>query len=149
MADEKGPAFAVVAEKRDYPQPLFMMGLPLEQLYRDIVTKYEEGNPFFIDGVPVSKTDLLRIKIVRQKADFEAKLNELHWNVRFLNRDSGRFIPIADYPGRLVALFRECGTDVTSNVIDAYQAKKKLKIPVDQIVDAASKMAIELMKMAG
>lgn len=106
--------FAVLAEKEGYDKPLLQHNLSLTQLYEEIVIPYEEGKSFFIDGVPVEKTKLKKIKITQQTASFIEDFEQLHENVRFRMRDSTVFIPIEDYPNRLVALFRESGVDVTA-----------------------------------
>jgi len=41
--------FALLAEKKDDPQPLYLHGLPVMKLYEHVVVPYEENRPFFID----------------------------------------------------------------------------------------------------
>ena len=147
MPDE--PIFAIIAEKKAYEKPLFMHGLTVERLYEEIVSPYEEKRAFFIDGVPVTPAELEKIKIVRQSPQFMDHFNYLHTNLRSPGRDGARFVPIVDYPGRLTALFREAGEDVTSRVIDAYRTKKKLNLPVKDLVEAASQVLIAALRWPG
>lgn len=140
--------FAVLAEKEGDSRGLFLHGLTITRLYDHIVVPYEEDKPFFIDGVPLERKTLRRIKIIRQDEDFAGDLDRL--NNRIKNpRTSDLYTPIADYPGRLVALFQERSSDVTSDVINAYREKKKLKLPVGELVAAAAQIAIEAIKRAG
>ncbi len=132
--------FAVLAEKEGYDQPLFSHNLVLTRLYEDIIVPYDDDKPFFIDGVPVKKDTLRRIKITRQTDRFAALFAQLHERVRWNHRNAGVFIPIADYPGRLDALFRESGIDVTGQLIDAFREKKKFKVPLPEIIAAASQV---------
>ena len=69
MRDEEFK-FAVLAEKVGYDKPLFLHNLSLGQLCEDIVIPFEEGKPFFIDGVPVRKDELEKIKITKQSDRF-------------------------------------------------------------------------------
>ena len=137
--------FAVLAEKTGYDKPLFMHNLSLSQLYDEVVIPFEEGKPFFLDGVSVKKDLLQKIKITKQDDRFIERFEDLHENVRFRIRDAGVFIPIEDYPGRLAALFRESGPDVTSRVVNAYQEKKGLKVPAE-IISAASQIVVAAIK---
>jgi hypothetical protein len=47
--------FAILAEKDGDSNALVLQSLTLEKLYEHIVVPYEEGRPFFIDGVPVER----------------------------------------------------------------------------------------------
>jgi hypothetical protein len=147
MGDED-ICFAVLAEKEGDPRGLFLHGLTITKLYDHIVVPYEEDKPFFIDGVPLERKTLRRIKIIRQDDEFVRELDRLHNRIKNL-RTSDLYSPIADYPGRLLALFQERDSDVTSDVINAYREKKKLKLPVNEIVAAAAQIAIEAIRRAG
>jgi hypothetical protein len=57
--------------------------------------------------------------------------------------------PISDYPGQLVALFHERNLDVTSDVVNAYREKKKLRLPVDELIAAAAQIVTAAMRSAG
>jgi hypothetical protein len=59
------------------------------------------------------------------------------------------YVPIAEYPGRLVALFQERNLDVTFDVIDAYRGRKKMKIPTEKLIEAASQIAVAAIRGAG
>ena len=140
--------FAVLAEKEGEPRSLFLHGLTINRLYEHIVVPYEEDKPFFIDGVSVERKTLRRIKIIREDEDFVGDLDRLHNRVQN-PRGSDMHTPIADYPGLLVALFHERNLDVTSDVINAYRDKKKLRLPVDELIGAAAQIATAAIKSAG
>jgi hypothetical protein len=56
--------FGVIAEVEGYGKQLVMLDLPFGRLIDEIMVPYDNGEPFFIDGVPVTKTKIKRIKIV-------------------------------------------------------------------------------------
>jgi len=102
----------------------------------------------FIDGVPVERATLRRIKIIKQDRKFTQDLHRLHNRIRNPT-DSNLYTPIADYPGRLRALFQAQSLDVTSDIINAYREKKNLKLPTDRLVEAASQIAVAAIRGAG
>lgn len=143
--------FAVIAESKDYDKELYLHNLTFTQLIDDIVVPYESGNPFFIDGVPVKKETLNKIKIVRQDESFEGLFNHLH---HFLRAGAGskKKVSAEDYPVRLHALFREAGDDVTSQIIKAYNLKigpsiKDYLPKREELIRGAFQVFIETMKL--
>ncbi len=79
--------YAILAESKDYQdKELYLHNLSFAQLMDDVVVPYESGESFFIDGVPVKKETLRKIKIVCQKESFQEIVNDLHY---FLRRGSG------------------------------------------------------------
>jgi hypothetical protein len=140
--------FAVLAEKEGDPRSLFLHGLTINKLYEHIVVPYEEDKPFFIDGVPLERKTLRRIKIIREDVEFVHDLDRLHNRIQN-PRGSDMHTPISDYPGQLVALFHERNLDVTSDVVNAYREKKKLRLPVDELIAAAAQIVTAAMRSAG
>ena len=140
--------FAVLAEKDGDSGALVLHSLTMEKLYEHIVVPYEEDRPFFIDGVPVERKNLRRIKIIRQDDEFALEFDRLHNGIKN-PKGATWHVPIAEYPGRLVALFRERNLDVTSDVIEAYRGRKKLKIPTEKLIEAASQIAVAAIRTAG
>lgn len=145
--------FCVFAEVADIPAPLIITHLPFGRLMDEIVVPYQSGRPFFIDGAPVKADKLRRIKIIQQKPHFHSEFCNLHLNVR---SGSASVIKIfADqYSIRLEALLRGAGVDVTSQIIQAYDATIKLKLtdylPNRQtMIDAALQVFTQSMKMLG
>jgi hypothetical protein len=119
MTTDDEPRFAVLAEKKGLEKALYLHGLTFGQLMEDVVVPYESEDPFFIDGVPVQKKELARIKIVRQSANFMRVFNDLH---SYLHRGGSKnFVPAADYPVRMDAVMRGDGEDVTGRILNAYK----------------------------
>jgi hypothetical protein len=114
------PKFGVLAEKKGLEgRSLYLHSLTFGRLMDDVVVPYEKGEPFFVDGVPVNKGNLQRIKIIRQSQNFEGQFEDLHQYAAL--PDSAAFVRAADYPVRLDVLFRGEGEDVTGQVINAFK----------------------------
>ena len=120
--------------------------MTLTRLYEEVVVPYEDNKPFIVDGVPIqSRSELKRLKIIRQDSRFTLDLNRLFDGIK-RNTDKRFYIPISDYPVRLVALFQESREDVTSSIVNAYQEKKSLKLPLDKLIDAVTVVAAAAIK---
>jgi len=137
--------YAVLAERKEYEKRLYLHDLDFAALVTDIVTPYEEKKPFFIDGVPVVRDSLLKIKIIKQIATFRQEFDRLHQLVAY-QMSSGHRVPIQDYPGRLDALFRGSGIDITNSLMNAYQEKKKLNLPKEELIKGIFTLLAEGMK---
>ncbi len=140
----------MIAESDKYERPLYMHDMSFAKLIDQVVVPYETGKSFFIDGVPLEKSNARRLKIVQQRGNFSVEFERLHNDLK-LPRSSGLRIDAADYPVRLDALFRQAGDDVTSQVISAYQAtiKDRLKeyLPKrDELISAALQVFGQAMK---
>ena len=55
--------FTLVAMRRDCPTLLIQMDVPWERLLDDVVTPFDSGDPFFVDGAPMKSTEIDRLKI--------------------------------------------------------------------------------------
>lgn len=142
--------FAVIAETEGYTRPLYLHGLTFERVMDEIVIPYETNKPFFIDGVPVKRDNLLRLKVIQQSSGFDRALVDLHHFLR-LGRASTKGVPAAEYPTRLEAIFRSEGTDVTSYVLRAFDValRKKLKGAVAENSEAlatAARVFLDLLR---
>ena len=60
--EKKEERFAVFAEAKGFDKPLLLMDLTFARLIDDIVVPYDKGDPFFIDGAPLDRTNIRRIK---------------------------------------------------------------------------------------
>ena len=146
-------AFAVFAEVKEHEKPLVMMGLSFGRLIDDIVLPLEENKPFFIDGAPVKKDNVKRIKILKEKESLSGNIADLHWIMRRGNVDLQKIIP-SQYHIRIEALLREGGEDVTSQVLKAFDTaiKPKLKDYLPnrvELINAASRIFVEALKSLG
>jgi hypothetical protein len=120
MTVHSDPKFGVLAEKKGLEgRSLYLHSLSFGRLMDDVVVPYEKGDAFFVDGVSVEKSTLVRIKIVRQSQYFEGQFADLHHFAA--SPSSQKFVRAADYPARLDVLFRGQGEDVTGQVINAFK----------------------------
>jgi len=151
MSEEKNPKedlFAVLAESKDYDKPLILTGLTFARLIDDVVYPYEEENPFFIDGVPLIRSKINRLKIIKESDWFEGEFTDIHWRLR---RGKDKKIIADQYDVRMQAFLREAGEDVTSQIIKAYSQKIKPSIKDyipkrKQLIKAAMTLFIESIK---
>lgn len=121
--------FAVIAETGRYGKPLLLFDITLDKLLEDIVVPYNSDEPFFIDGVPVSTSDIKRIKVLLQKDGFSEQVHRLH---RKISDSSGnmrlageRKLAIDEYSMRIEGLVRADTEDITSQVVRAYMSEIK------------------------
>jgi hypothetical protein len=126
------------------------MNLPWERLVIDIVTPFDSGEPFFIDGAPVKATDLDRLKILLNDSGLDQAFAMLNWHLRTGDAKS-KEIYARQYSVLVEAMLREHCTDVTSQVVSAFRTavKPRLKDRLpdkDAMLDAGIKLFIEGLK---
>ena len=147
--------FAVVAEKTGYDKPLYLHDLTFARLMDDVVVPYKSDKsgdkPFFIDGVPVKRNELAKIKIIQQSQNFSKEFSLLHLYVR-MPKGPGVHVTTTEYPVRLDALFRGEGNDVTSQVIHAFNVKirpslKDYLLQREKLISAAFQFLAESIKL--
>lgn len=148
--ENKDPTFAVFAELRDYDRPLVMTGLSFARLMDEVIVPFEEKDPFFIDGVPVSREGLRKLKIIREKEFFSTTFSKLHWRIRVASVEEQKLL-LEQYHTRLEALLRESGEDVTSQVIKAFNAKVRPRLKDylpnrEELIRAAFELFVQSMK---
>ena len=124
MNEEKEKLFAVFAEAEEYDRPLILTDLTFARLIDDVVFPFKKKEPFFIDGAPIKREKIRKLKILRQKDHFQYLFYELH---RGMHRgDKARQKVFGEqYHTRLEAVLREGCEDVTSQVIKAFNTKIK------------------------
>ncbi len=150
---ESEAIFAVFAEAVDYDKPLIQAGLPFGRLIDEIVVPYQNGEPFFIDGAPLTRKTIRKLKILKENKDCQELLNDFHWKLR--NWNDKEYKHLADqYLVRIEAILRESGTDVTAQIIKAFDTtiKPSLKdyLPKrNELISAAMRVFIESLKSLG
>jgi hypothetical protein len=146
-----GRKFALFAVRKDRLEPLIQINLPWERLMEDVVSPFDEGEEFFIDGAAVKSTDLDRLKILMQGPGFS---NEFALLNSHLNRGDAKSkeVHAKQYPVLFEAILRNRCEDVTSQVIKAYKTviKPSLKdyLPKKELLlESAVKIFIGGMKL--
>lgn len=145
--------FAVYAEAEGRDKPLLLLDLTFARLIDDIVVPYESDEAFFIDGVPLTRSHIKRIKILKLSEGFARDL----WDFdRTLTRGDhpNRKIYGDQYHTRFEHILRTNSIDVTSQVIKAYNQAIKPRIKDylpkrEELIGTATKIFIEGMKLLG
>jgi len=147
------PKFAVFCEANGYERALCLHDLSFARLMDEIIVSFEKNEPFFIDGAPLQRDKIRRLKFLKQGESFKRFFHDLHWSIR--QADTSKSKILADqYSVRLEAIYRETCEDVTSQVIKAFntEIKPRLKdyLPKRQeLLAAASRVFVEGMKLYG
>jgi hypothetical protein len=111
--------FAVFAEVENHAQPLLMLDLSFAKLMDEVVLPYQTDAPFFVDGAPLKRKDLKRLKILRLKQDFVNDFEVLNMQLHAVHAAFAKMVG-EQYHLRLEAILRDNGEDVTSQVISAF-----------------------------
>ena len=153
MADEvqkNEPLFGVVAEVEGRNKQLVLLNLTFGRLIDEIVKPYDTDEPFFVDGVPVTRNKIRRIKIISLTERFQNGIWQLE---RGLTRGEHQNQKIYgdQYETRFEHVLRTDAEDVTSQIVKAYNqaVKPKLKDYVpkrEELISAATTIFVEAMK---
>ncbi|MDO8677969.1 MAG: hypothetical protein Q7R30_05315 [Acidobacteriota bacterium] len=149
----KDSRFAVYAEVDGQAKALVVTDLTFERLIDEIVVPYHGDEAFFVDGVPVKRQQVRRLKVVHQGPSFAHEKALLY---QFLSHGPVERQKVVgqQYDARLEAIVREHGDDVTSQVLKAYERKIKpgLKdyLPRrEELIKGAMEIFVESMKKLG
>lgn len=145
-----GKRFILLAVRKADPTVLLQMNLPWERLVTDVISPYDDGELFFVDGAPIRATDLDRLKILLQTAGFTASFARLNWHLRTGDTRS-KEMHAKQYPILVEAMLREHCIDVTSQVISAFRTaiKPRLRDHMPDkaaFLDAGIRLLVEGMK---
>lgn len=142
--------FGVIAELEGRPNQLVLLNLTFSRLIDDVVKPYDQDEPFFIDGVPLTRSKIARIKIARFGERYENAMFELN---RGLTRGDHQNQKIYgdQYKTRFEHILRTNSEDVTSQVIKAYNQAVKPSIKDylpkrDELISAATQIFVQAMK---
>lgn len=151
--DDSNYMFSVFAEAEESENPLMLTDLTLPRLFDDIVVPYQTNKSFFIDGVPLIKSKIKKIKILKQKDTFENALFKFN---ETLTKAKANFRKIygEQYHIRFEAVLRDNTEDVTSQIIKAYDTAIKPRIKDyipnrEELISAGIKVFIESIKLLG
>lgn len=143
--------FGVVAELEGRQRQLVLLNLPFGRLIDEIVVPYESDEAFFIDGVPVTKKIIRRIKIVALGERFRLGMRELEIGLT-RGQPQNQKIYGDQYETRFEHVLRTAAEDVTAQVLKAYNqaVKPRLKdyIPKrEEILSTATTVFVEAMRV--
>ena len=149
--DEADSKFGVLAEAKEHNKPLILTDLSFGRLMDDVVVPYQNGDSFFIDGVPVRPADLTKLKIVEQDSFLDTTLGDLHHQLRTEDSPQLQKVLGEQYHVRVEALLRESGRDVTAQIIKAFTQEIEPKLSDyllnrSELIGAASRAFAEAMK---
>jgi hypothetical protein len=145
--------FTIFGEVEGHDRPLIMTRLSFARIIDDIVVPFETEKPFFMDGVPVVKEKIRKIKIIRETAELRNFLEGLHIRLRQGTPQEQKDVA-EQYDIRVEAILREGGEDVTSQVIKAFDItiRPKLKDYLPnrlELIQAAMLVFAEALKVLG
>jgi len=148
---EEEKRYGVIAEVEEYGNQLVLLDLSFGRLIDEIVIPYDNDEPFIIDGVPVTKEKIKRIKIVELRNKYRQGIWELD---RGLTRgdSAGKKIYGEQYQTRFEHILRTDTLDVTAQVIKAYNEVIKPSIKDylpnrQEMIKAATKVFVDAMKL--
>ena len=147
---KKEPLFGVIAEVAGRDRQLVLLNLTFGRLIDEIVKPYDTDEAFFIDGVPVKKNEIRRIKIISLTDKFQHGLWELKCGLT-LGDEKRQKIYGDQYETRFEHALRNAAEDVTSQIIKAYNqaVKPSLKdyIPKrEELISSAIEIFVAAMK---
>ncbi|MFB3788534.1 MAG: hypothetical protein ACE15F_19420 [bacterium] len=111
--------FAIYAEAKEYWRPLIMTHLPFARLIDDIVFPFEKNEPFLIDGAPLQRDRITKIKILRLLSDFPESWDRFH-QALFGGGSEQKRIYGEQYHLRVEAILRRHCEDVTAQLLKTF-----------------------------
>lgn len=150
IPEKQEDPFGVVAEVEGRQRQLVLLDLTFGRLIDEIVVPYDAGAPFFLDGVPVTKDKIRRIKIIKLGGKFRAGLWDLSTGLTRGDHQTQKTYG-DQYETRFEHIIRTGAEDVTAQVIKAYVqvVKPRLKdyLPNRQeLISATTAVFVEAMK---
>jgi predicted metal-dependent hydrolase len=145
------PRFAVLCEAKDHERPLVNTDMTFGRVIDEIVVPLEAGESFFVDGAPLKREQVKRLKIVRQLEGFEKEMENLHWQLRRSSPERVKAVA-GDYSTHIESVVRSRGDDVTAQMMKAYstEIRPKLKdyLPKrEELITATLKVFTESIKL--
>ncbi len=154
MIEQDESQYAVYCEASGHNRPLLLHNLSFAQLIDEVVVPFESDAPFFVDGAPITKDKVRRLKILAQGPSFSRSFNDLHWRMREAGDVQVKRLLGDQYHVRLEAILRETCTDVTSQAVRAFNTEIKPRLRDympnrKELIEAALKVFIESVKLLG
>jgi len=159
MTEEQKPAtegeathdlFGVIAEIQGRSKQLVLLNLSFSRLIDDVVKPYDQNEPFFIDGVPLTRDKIFRIKIVKFGKGYGRAMWELESGLTHGDNQTKKTFG-DQYETRFEHVLRRNSEDVTSQVIKAYNMAVKPSIKDylpkrEELISAATQIFVQAMK---
>jgi len=150
MEAQEEQKFSVYAEAEGFDRPLIVIDLPFPRVIDDIVVPFEGNEPFFIDGAPLTRTKIRRLKILQQKDFFRTEFNRFNHSLKSYDARISKTYG-EQYHVRLEALLRWATEDVTTQIIKAFDTAIKPSLrdylpKRDELIQAATIVFIESIK---
>jgi hypothetical protein len=154
MTEPNESKYAIFCEATGYDRPLLMHDRTFAQLIDELVVPFEQGHAFFVDGAPLTRDKVIKLKILAQHDVFPRLFADLHWGMRFHSDVKLKEILASQYHVRFEALLREGTTDVTSQVISAFTTEIKPRLRDylpnrKELIDAALRVFTESIRVLG
>lgn len=147
---QEEPLFGVIAEVAGRDKQLVLLNLTFGRLIDEIVKPYDTEEAFFIDGVPVTRNKISRIKIISLTQRFRFGIKQLERGLTQMDNQTQKIYG-EQYDTRFEHVLRISAEDVTSQVVKAYNqaVKPSLKdyFPKrEELISAATTIFVEAMK---
>ena len=148
--EDQQSMYGVIAEKDGYSKQLTLIDLTFGRLLDEIIVPYESDEAFFIDGVPVKRDNIARIKIIQLKPGFKSKMWQLDSGLTRMNAETKKIYG-DQYDTRFEHILRTNSTDITAQVIKAFNQKIKPSLKDylpkrEELIQGAWQIFIESMK---
>ena len=145
--------YVVLAEVEGHEKPLIALNLTFPRLMDEVIVPYQQDQPFFLDGVPVTKAKLRRIRVLRDNGGLPSELVQLD---RMLSLGSlDQKIEIAQNYGSMIeAIARANCADVTAQVIKVFETSVRPRLrdylpKREEIIEGAFRVLLENLKQLG
>lgn len=145
--------FGIIAESEGYNKQMVLLNFPFGRLMDEIIIPYDTGESFFIDGVPVIKEKIKRIKIVELGKEYHHAMDELKRGMTIHGQDTKKTYG-EQYETRFEHILRTTTIDVTAQIIKAYneviKPSYKDYIPKrKELIDTATTVFVKGMELLG
>ncbi|OQW66541.1 MAG: hypothetical protein BVN28_00210 [Nitrospira sp. ST-bin4] len=147
---QEEPLFGVIAEVAGRDKQLILLNLTFGRLIDEVVKPYDTEEAFFIDGVPVTRNKISRIKIISLTQRFRNGIRQLERGLTQMDNQTQKIYG-EQYDTRFEHVLRTSAEDVTSQVVKAYNqaVKPSLKdyLPKrEELISGATTIFVEAMK---
>lgn len=143
--------FNVLAVAKDYDKTLVLRDLTFARLVDDVLVPYEKNEAIYVDGYPLTRDKIVRLKIMKQRDGFRGEMSQLYRGLTWGDTTSKK-VHGDQYQTRVEAVFTQYGEDVTAQALKAFNSeiKPSLKdyLPKrEELISGALKLFLETMSV--